>query len=152
MQKKIYKTVSVYNELYPEFFWAEFLFLGILVIPFSCVYVCYSPRSRWICMPLCVPLLAPGTISAAKGVNSLHYYLDPDSRPWVSSLAFHNVQKRIPQGSTNCKMLFCLVRPVGPACASGGQATTCNLSKTYKSSSFSLAYNVMVSKYSDIMR
>lgn len=113
------------------------------VLPFP-VSVCYSPCSRWICMSHCVPLLAPGTISARKGVNPLHYYLDPDSRPWASSLAFHNVQKRIPQGSTNCKMLVCLVIPMGPGCASGGWVTTCNLFKTCKRSSFSLAYCIVM--------
>ena len=97
-------------------------------------------------MSHCVPLLAPGTISAEKRVHPLHYYLDPDSRPQASSLAFHNVQKRIPQGSSNYKMLLCLLMSVGPACARGGQAIICSLSKTCKRNNLSSMHSVVLSK------
>lgn len=147
VRKRYTKTASLYSECHLEILLSRASFLGnSVVLPFPHAYACYSPYSRWICMPHFVPLLAPGAISAEKWVNPLHYYSDPDPRPWASSLAFHNVQKRVPQGSTNCKMLFCLVMSVGPACASGGQAIIYSLSKTCKRKNFSFMYSVMLSK------
>lgn len=61
-------------------------------------------------------------------------------------MAFHNVQKRIPQGSSNYKMLLCLLMSVGPACARGGQAIICSLSKTCKRNNLSSMHSVVLSK------